>query len=429
MPTIQELVDERATTFAQAEEFATRHAAGTDMSPEDHQAWERALSEVDRLGTVIATRQRTEALRTRFDEIDEQSRAEAAGAGTPAGGDAGGGGDDSQAYRAAFGSWCRNGMARLSAAEQELLHRGAVELSPDQARALGATTGGSAGGYTVPEGFWAKVTETMKYFGGAADGAEEITTSTGNKLPWATNDDTANEGYYVGENVELTNEGDIVLGQAQLEAHTLASGPARISLILIQDAAIDPEALVAKKIGERLARRSNRAFTTGDGANKPAGYVPGLTTGKTAAATNAVTYNEIIDLEHSVDASYRATGRCRYKFHDLTLGALRKVRDDSGGAGVGRPLWQPAITAGAPDTFNGYPYSVNNDQPTMAAGAKAISFGDFQSAFVIRRVSGGQMLRLAERYAEFLQVGFLAFERHDSVVQDPSAAKNLVMAP
>ena len=46
---------------------------------------------------------------------------------------------------------------------------------------------------------------------------------------------------------------------------------------------------------------------------------------------------------------------------------------------------------------------------------------------MVRRVTGGALMRLAERYAEYLQVGFLAYERADALVQDASAAKLLVM--
>jgi HK97 family phage major capsid protein len=419
MPTaLQDLVDRRAAAFAQAEEFATRRLAGEELAAEDQAAWERALNDVDAMGAEVENLERTARLSTSFAEIDERARAEGAGAaaGTPA---------VSGDYERAFEAYVRHGMARLSGEQQELLHRGFAEFDDPQARALSASIG-TAGGYTVPEGFWAKVTETMKAYGGAWNGAELITTTTGAALPWPTNDDTGNEGYILGENVEATNEGDMEFGKKTLEAFTFVSGPAKVSLILMQDSGVDIEGLVARKMGERIGRRKNRAFTTGTGSSQPQGYVTGLTVGKTTASATAVTYNEVIDLEHSVDAAYRASGRCRYKFHDLVFAELRKLRDDSGGAGVGRPLWQPTVSAGAPDTFNNHPYDINNDMDsTVAATKKTMAFGDFQSAFVVRVVVGGQLMRLTERYAENLQVGFIAFERADSIVQDTSAAKVL----
>ena len=416
---LQDLIDKRASVFAQAEEFATRRSAGEELSAEDQAAWTRALDDVDGLGAEIANLERTASLSSRFAEIDEQARSQGAGAGAT------GSADQGKAYRAAFEAYVRFGMGRLAPEQQELLQRGFAEFGDPELRALGASTG-SAGGYTVPEGFWAKVSETMKHFGGAWDGAEVITTSTGNNLPWPTNNDTGNEGYILGENDSSSNEGDLSFGQKTLGAYTFVSGPALVSLILLQDTGIDIEGFVARKMGERIGRRKNRAFTVGTGSSEPQGFVTGATVGKTTASATAITYNELIDLEHSVDAAYRATGRCRYKFHDLVFAELRKIRDDSGGAGVGRPLWQPTVQAGVPDTFNGYPYTIVNDMDsTVAATKKTVAFGDHQSAFAVRTVVGGQLLRLAERYAENLQVGFIAYERSDAVVQDASAVKVL----
>src|SRR5690606_40696617 len=78
------------------------------------------------------------------------------------------------------------------------------------------------------------------------------------------------------------------------------------------------------------------------------------------------------------------------------------------------------IAVREPNTILGYPYVVNNDMPVMAADAKSILFGDFSNYF-IRDVLGVQLLRLEERYADYLQVGFLAFSRHDGVLADAGA--------
>lgn len=423
MPTIQQITDERAVAFAQSEEFRARAESG-ELSTEDSAAWTRALDEVDRLGVIKSNMERDAALTSSFANIDEQARSEGAGASTPVDANA-----SAAEYRQAFGAFMRSGANGLSAEQSQTLQRGFSGFGDDpELRALGAATG-SAGGYTVPEGFWAKVTETLKFYGGAEDGAEVITTSIGNTLPWPTNDDTANVGYMLGENTAATNEGDLVFGQNNLGAYTFVSGPAKVSLILAQDSAFDIESFVARKMGERIGRAENPKLTTGTGSSQPQGYITGSTSGKTAAATNAITYNELIDLEHSVDRAYRNPNECLYKFHDLVFKELRKLRDDSGGAGLGRPLWQPSVTAGAPDTFNGYRYVINNDMASsLAASAKSVAFGNFRAAFVVRRIQGGQMLRLSERYAEYLQVAFIGFERVDSLVQDASAVKFLTQA-
>lgn len=418
MSRTKELREKRANAWAQAQEFNERHKKGEEMSPEDQASWDRALGEVDSLKLEIDNAERSDALDKEFEEIDEDTVV------VNPDGDPNGSRDQ---YRDVFRRWCAYGAQDLTLEERQLLQANFVaHAGPDGARTQ-TTVAGAAGGYTVPEGFWAKVTETQKYYGGAAVGAEVITTDTGNGLPWATNDDTAVMGYQLGEGQTATNEGDLVFGKNALAAWTFVSGPVKASLQLIQDTGIDMEAFVAKKMGARLGRIENLKLTAGAGGTTPQGYMTGITTGRTTDGATAITYDELIDLIHSVDAAYRASGRCQFKLHDLVLAKLRKIRDDSGGAGLGRPIWEPSVKEGQPDTLLGYGLTVNNDMDsTVTATKKTVAFGDFEAGFVVRRVKGGQMTRLAERYADELAVGFIGYERVDSLVQDPSAVKALV---
>jgi len=101
-----------------------------------------------------------------------------------------------------------------------------------------------------------------------------------------------------------------------------------------------------------------------------------------------------------------------------TLAAARKLLDSQN-----RPLWEPSLQVGTPDNLLGYPVVINPDMPAQAANAKSILFGDFRQAYVVRQVTGIQQLRLEERYADFLQVGFLAFQRAGGTTQNANAVK------
>lgn len=407
MPTLLELRETRANIWAQAQEFNARHKRGDTMSPEDEAAWTRALDEVDTIGGQIETRERTEKLDKRFAEIDDTAP-DTRGDGEPAG--------DAAKYRAAYNAWMRNGMNGLNDEHRALLVANARALQTDT---------GSAGGYTVPEGFWAKVTETMKLFGGVLQVAEPINTTTGNNLPWATNDDTANTGEILEEGTAVSEQ-DVAFGQKTLGAYTASSKMIRVSDLLLQDSGIDLEGFLARRAGERIGRIQNTRLTTGTGASQPQGLISGATTGKTTAGATAITYTELIDLIHSVDAAYRQ-GQCGFMMHDLILAYVRKIKDDSGGAGVGRPIWEPSVQAGVPDLLLGYRYTINNDMDsTVATTKKTMGFGDFRSGYVVRKVTGGTMRRLTERYAEYLQTAFFSYERFDGLVQDSSAYKLLV---
>jgi HK97 family phage major capsid protein len=415
MPTERDLLDRQANLWSQMQEIRTKVDAD-GWTPELRESWEKADADLVTVMDDVDRELRSKELNKRFEAIDQDTIV-MGGDGNPAGA-----GDEAK-YRKAFERFIRGGVADMDAEQRQLLQ---ANLDTSQeARALG-TGAGFTGGYTVSEGFWAKVTETQKLYSGAIEGAEVITTDTGATLPWATNDDTSMMGYQLGENVEATNEGDVEFGKNQLEAFTFVSGVQKVSFALLQDASIDIEAFVGRKIGIRLGRIGNLRATTGNGTTQPQGYMTGLTTGRTTDSATAITYNEIIDLEHSVDAAYRDPARCKFKFNDLLFAYLRKIRDDSGGAGVGRPLWQPSVQVGAPSTFNGYGYVINNDMDsTVTASKKTVAFGDWSQAFVVRKVKGASVIRFAEKFADSLQVGFLTYERWDSLVQDPSAAKVL----
>lgn len=408
MARLKELREKRASAWAQAQEFNERHAAGDEMSAEDSAAWKRALDEVDELGAEIETLERTAALEERFGQIDEEHTR---GAAVSDGRRADGFGDDQGGeYRSVFERFVRFGEGELNPEERQVLRAGS-------ARAQGVGTP-SAGGYTVPEGFWAKVTETLKFYATVAGVAEVLTTAEGSKVPWPTNDDTGNKGAILDENTQIT-ELAVAFGQAELEAYMYTSRLLLVSYQLLQDAGIDIEAFLARKMGERLGRAVNEHYTVGNGVSQPQGYMTGITAGKIAGSTSAFTYEDLVDLVHSVDIAYR--GNARFAVHDLVLGSIRKIKDDDG-----RYLWQPSMAAGVPDTILGYPYFVNNFQDAaLEEGARPVVFGDFRAGFVVRNVAGGTIRRLEERYADFLQVGYFAFSRHDSVVQDASAIKYL----
>ncbi|HVV37590.1 MAG TPA: phage major capsid protein [Acidimicrobiales bacterium] len=402
MPTIKELREERAGIWAQAQEFNERAKKGDPMSGEDEAAWERALAKVDELGTQIENREKSEKLDKRFADIDADTVVV-----NPTG-DPGGSRDQ---YAEAFVKYCRGGIANLDAEERSLMEA--------NFRDQGIATGG-AGGYTVPQGFWAKVTETLKAYANVATIAETVNTDAGNALPWATNDDTSNVGELLSENTAAANQ-DLTFGQKTLNAFMYSSKMIPVSRQLLQDTGIDIEAFIAKKAGQRLGRIVNQHFTTGTGGGtQPQGYVTGATTGKTGTTgqTTTVIYDDLVDLIHSVDAAYRQSEQCRWAMHDLSLAIIRKLKDSQN-----RPLWQPAISLDSPDTLLGYPISINNAMATMAANAKSIAFGAFSAGYVVRTVSGGQLLRLDERFAEKLQVGFLGFGRYDGLTQDASAVK------
>lgn len=409
MTTLQNLLDKRAAAWNKAQEFQSRAASEAEMSAEDRAAWDAALADVELLGADIEREQRHARLAsTDYSQILQATQ--------EADNERHGGEDRAAAYADAWRTWMREGTSELSSEDRAALRTGWFDGK--ELRAQGVATG-AAGGYLVPPEFRVKMVEAQKFFSSMRDVAEVITTETGATLPWPTNDDTANVGAILGENTQVTEQ-DVTLGQADIGAYMYTSKLVRVSLQLLSDSAFDVESWLARKLGERIGRAQNAHFTTGTGTNQPEGVQTNATVGKTGATgqTTSVTYDDLIDLIHSVDPAYRLGGRAGWMLHDTTLAAARKLKDAQN-----RPLWEPSVQVGVPDTLLGYQYSVNQDMPLMAANAKAILFGDFFAGYLVRDVQDVKLLRLAERYADFLQVGFLAFARTDGTPQDTGAYK------
>lgn len=294
-------------------------------------------------------------------------------------------------------------------------------ISPTEQRAMGAEAA-NLGLETVPEGFWNVLTEAKLAFGGMNNLATVIRTGSGNDLPFPTSDDTAEEGEIIAENAPH-NEQDVATANIILQAFTYSSKIVRVSVQLLQDSAFNMNEFLARKLGERLARIQNRHYTTGTGAGEPNGVVTASPVGETAALALALTHPELLNLKHSVDPSYRNNGA--WQFHDDTLRFIKGLVDLDD-----RPLWQAGIAVGEPDRIDGDPYQINQHMDVIAAANDVITYGDHKQ-YYIREVTGVVMLRLVERYAENLQVGFLAYQRSDGDLIDAGTnpVKKLRMAP
>ena len=314
-----------------------------------------------------------------------------------------------------------SGIGGLSPDEQRLMQRLQVENAQS-----GGT--GTQGGYLIPQGFSDMLEEAMLWFGGIDGVVGEFNTATGNPYPWPTVNDTANKGRIIGQNIQVA-ETDFNFGQVTFNAYIGSSDLVLIPLALIEDSYFDMDGLTARLLGMRLGRLLNQKGTIGSGAAEPTGIViaavaAGNVLQLPAGNTASISFNNLVDLEHSVDPAYRYNPDTRYMFGDTMLKLIKKLVDANN-----RPLWQPGLTASfregaavditaSKPTINDHPYVINQDMAVPAASAYSMLFGDLKT-FKVRRVAGGiTVIRMVERYADYLQVGFTAFMRFDSNLID-----------
>lgn len=285
----------------------------------------------------------------------------------------------------------------------------------DEYRAAMGTTSGAVGAYSVPDSAMQALEIAMLSFGGMRSVATVLRTDSGSALPFPTTNDSSNKGAILTENTQVS-EVDPTFGQLVLDAYMYSSKSVLISLQLLQDSAVNVPEMIGRLLGERIGRIQNDHFTTGTGSGEPKGVVAAATDSTvTSSSATLFTYDDVLDLLHSVDPAYRVNGR--FMLPDAELKQLKKIKVlQYSGDTTGAPLWQPGMAAGDPNTIMGYPYVINQSMAS-GTGAKCLLFGDF-SKFLIRDVREITILKLSERYADYHQAAFLAFARADSDLLD-----------
>jgi HK97 family phage major capsid protein len=300
-----------------------------------------------------------------------------------------------------YAKWLRGGDKALNAEEWANI------------RATMSTTTGSEGGFTVDSQVASSVLDALKSFGGMREVSTVIQTSGIGAMSFPSSNGTAEVGEIVAEN-QTANDLDVTFGTIGLPVYKYSSKVITVPFELLQDSTVDIEAFVRNRMMERLGRITNAHFTTGTGSSQPNGVQTAAATGVTAANSTsqvtAVTYDSLVELQHSVDPAYRGLGRTRWMFNDTTLRDIRKIKDDQK-----RPIFVPGYEtgnpAGAPDRILNDPITINQDMPNMAASARSILYGDF-SFYYIRDVMAVEMFRFTDSaFTKKGQVGFLAWMR------------------
>jgi HK97 family phage major capsid protein len=393
----------------------------TDSTPEDrateiNREFDAMMGDYDKLGEQIEREQKLERAKHVLDQPDPRrpnldGRAKGEDDGKP------------MTYREAFAEYLRaqGQKGDMPAEARAVLDRGfqAVEHRAQ-------TTTAAAGGYTVPVELADILVRSMLAWGPMYDPGitTEIVTAGGGVITMPTVNDTGVVVVKHTEGTTLTDDGgsDVTFGEKRLEAYPFNTEWLRVSKELVDDSIFNMEQLLGSLLGERLGRRANLELTTGDGTGDPNGIVTASTLGKTAAGTAAITWDECLDLEHSVDPAYRVGPKVRYMFNDSTLLALRKLKD-----GDGNYLWQMGnVQAGIPPTFNGRPYSINQAMASLGTGNKVMLFGDF-SKYYVRKV-GSPLIGAIQDKDFWPGFGIAGYIRFDGELADTAAVKHLINA-
>jgi len=220
------------------------------------------------------------------------------------------------------------------------------------------------------------------------------------------------------------------IDRISIPLHELSALP-KASQRLLDDSAFDVEGWLASRIADRFARAEAAAFVSGDGVDKPRGFLsrPAVdndvwTWGNlgyvpTGANGDLNGPDSIVDLVYSLGAEYRA--RATFVMNSRTAGVVRKLKDADG-----RFLWSDGLAAGEPARLMGYPVLIAEDMPEIATGADAIAFGDFGAGYTVAERPDLRLLR--DPFSAKPHVLFYATKRVGGDVSDFKAIKLLRFA-
>ncbi|MFM0326090.1 phage major capsid protein [Caballeronia glebae] len=407
---LQQLRELRNSKAKEANELNNKHPAEQRMPAAEAERMDAILAEIEAIDGDISRENR------RVQLAAEEPAAAAAALLNAATRTPGAHGDESRALRAfmagGISSMAEDDRARMLARQ-----------TPDIRNAMSTTTT-TEGGFTVATEYQRSLEIAMKAYGGMRAVAHAIRTATGASMNFPTTDPTAEVGEIVGQNSPVSGL-DTTFSNLSLDVYKYSSKKIALPFELVQDSFIDIEAYIQGLLAMRLGRIQNTHFTTGSGTGQPRGLITAANTGKVGATgqTLTVIYDDLVDLEHSIDPAYRSQPGVGYMMHDSSVKVIRKIKDTQG-----RPIFVPGyegdamINGGAPDRLMGRPIYINQDMPVMAANAESIAFGQL-SKYVIRDVMDLTLFRMTDSaFTLNGQIGFVGFLRTGGNLIDAGGA-------
>jgi HK97 family phage major capsid protein len=235
---------------------------------------------------------------------------------------------------------------------------------------------------------------------------------------------------WVAETAARPQTASATLAELQFPTAELYAMPAATASLL-EDSAVDLDQWIAAEIETAFAEQEGTAFVTGDGTNKPKGFldytlvaeaswewakIGYVATGVSGALPASDPSDVLIDLVYALKAGYRQNAA--WVMNRRTQGAIRKLKDADGNY-----LWQPPAQPGGKAMLMGFQVVEAEDMPDIAANATPIAFGDFARGYLVVDRTGVRVLR--DPYSAKPYVLFYTTKRVGGGVQDFDAIKLL----
>lgn len=197
----------------------------------------------------------------------------------------------------------------------------------------------------------------------------------------------------------------------------LARAITEVSKSLVNNSQFDLVSFVVNKMAQAIALFIEGELLKGT-TNKIDG-LKGVTKVVTAAATTAVTADEIIDLQESIPDQYQANAY--FIMNKATRTAIRKLKD-----GQGNYLLNKDANSRWGYTLFGKDVYTSDNVDTMAAGKTAIFYGDM-TGLAVKLTENIDIEVLREVKARQHLIEVVGFVELDAKVQDAEKIAKLVM--
>jgi HK97 family phage major capsid protein len=200
---------------------------------------------------------------------------------------------------------------------------------------------------------------------------------------------------------------------------------------LLDDAVVDLDGWIAGEVEAAFAEQEGAAFVTGDGVNKPKGFLDYAKVADASWSWNNIGYvatgvagglpasnpsDKLIDTVYALKAGYRQNAH--WVLSRKTQATIRKIKDADGNY-----LWQPPAMPGGRAMLMGFPLVEAENMPDAATDATPIAFGDFGRGYLVVDRVGVRVLR--DPYSAKPYVLFYTTKRVGGGVQDFEAIKLL----
>jgi HK97 family phage major capsid protein len=397
MNKLQKLLDKRAALIQKGREVLdAADEEKRNLSAEERSKYDAIMADVDGLNEDI------KRMRQQIAAEGDLERRDGSGIKPPVEGDEEQRKDltlESDEYRSAYLGYLRRG----------------TDLSPEELRAMSIGTAGN-GGYLVPTDLSNQIIQALPDVSVVRNYARVLQLQHDRDIPISN---SRGQVYWTDEAGAFT-ESTPTYDKKTLGAYKLTY-LVKLSEELLADSGFDLFAELARNYADLAGAAMETKFCQGSGSGEIGGLITGGSAGKTAAAADAITADELIDFVYSLKKQYRRRGVIL--LNSSTSKAIRKLKN----ASTGEYLWQPALAAGQPDNLLGHPVEETAGMPDIAATATPLIFGDL-SYYTVAERGTRSIQRLNELYAANGQVGFRVFERLDGAVMLSEAIKKFTMA-